>query len=116
MKKYRNLQDAKEELYKLMEKASFSAGIGEKSEDYTETLSIDIGGGVLSYDPYYQQLRFFDAEDMEYELDDDLEAVNLLIEEINKRLKEFEKRICKTRTELVEDIFEKPINGIIEDE
>ena len=99
-----------------MEKVAFRAAIGEKSEDYTKTLSIDIGGGVLSYDPYYQQLRFFDADNTEYELDDDLESVNLLIKEISKRLKEFDRRICKTRTELAKDIFDKPIKVIVEHE
>ena len=76
MREHRDLQDAKEELCKLMEKVAFRAAIGEKSEDYTETVSIDIGGGVLSYDPYYQQLRFSGSDNTEDEIDHDLESVN----------------------------------------
>lgn len=109
------LQDAKESLYNLLEKVIFSTGCGEKSDDYTKTLSLDIGGGILSYDPYYQQLSFFDSDDVEFELGDDLDVINLLIKEISKRLKEFEKKISKTRSQLAKGIFDKPLKGVIED-
>lgn len=112
-KRYHDTFKAKQELHKLMKKVIFATSYGEESDDYTKTLYLDIGTGTLSYDPYYQKLEYCDAKDCEYEIEeDDLETVQKLIKEIEKRFKLFENGIKEKRTKLVK-LFDKPIDNIL---
>ena len=47
-----------EELYDLMKIAVAVTKRGEIEEDYTKTISLDIGDGILFYDPYYNKLSY----------------------------------------------------------
>jgi len=93
-----------------MKKVVFSTGYGEEDVDYTETIHLNIGNGTLTYDPYYQQLIYEADEDMHEFGDDDLEAIQSLIEEIEKRFTAFEAGIKESRTKLVKDLFDQPLN------
>ena len=106
-KRYDDVFEAKEALHGLLKKIVFSADIGEvDEEDYTKTVFADIGEGTLSYDPYYQRLEYKEGEI------DDVEIVNNLIYELEKRFAEFEKRIKTVREKMAREIFGKPIKGL----
>lgn len=113
-KKCHDDYEEKEHLHNLLKKAAFSTNYGEEEEDYTKTISLSIGGGVISYDPYYQKLWFCSQNDSEFEIDDS-ETIKKLAKEIEKRYKEFEMKIKRTRQKIVKEIFDRPINHIIEE-
>ena len=112
-KVYHDTFEARQYLYELIKKVVFATGYGNEEEDYTKTINIDIGGGTLSYDPYYQKLTYYD-DNSEYEIrEDDLKTVQELIKEIEKRYKAFENGIKEIRTKLTKEIFDKPISKMI---
>ncbi len=99
-----------EELYDLMKIAVAVTKRGEIEEDYTKTISLDIGDGILFYDPYYNKLSyeynnnpFIDEEDI------DEEKIPYLIEEIKKRLEEVENKIKEIKDPIVKSAFNKPL-------
>lgn len=114
IKRYHDTFKAKEELYKLMKRVIFATGYGEEIKDYTKTVHLDIGDGTLSYDPYYQRLIYYDNDDYEYEVEEDeLETVQNLIKEIKTRFEAFENKIKGVKAKSVKDIFDKPIDCIL---
>ena len=115
IKRYHDAFEAKQELHKLMIKVAYITGLGEEEDDYTKTISLEIGNGTLSYDPYYQQVWYYDNEDdSECQIEeDDLQTITKLIKEINQRFKEFERKNKKTREKSAEECFKKPIESII---
>ena len=113
-KKYHDTFKAKEELFELMKKVVFVTDYGNEEDDYTKTINLNIGNGILSYDPYYQKLIYYDNDGCEYEIkEDDLEIVQKLIREIETRFEKFEREIKKIRTISVEKLFNKPIDNIL---
>ncbi|MBI3027304.1 hypothetical protein HYY70_04260 [Candidatus Woesearchaeota archaeon] len=106
--------EAKEHLHKLLKKVAFSTNYGEEEKDYTKTINLNIGGGMISYDPYYQKLWFYGHDDSEFEIDDS-KTIKRLVKDIEKRYKEFEMKINITRQKIVKEIFDKPINQIIDE-
>ena len=113
-KKYHDTFKAKEELFELMKKVVFVTDYGNEEDDYTKTINLNIGNGILSYDPYYQKLVYYDNDDCEYEIkEDDLEIVQKLIREIETRFEKFKREIKKIRTSSVERLFNKPIDNIL---
>ena len=112
-KVYHDAFEARQYLSELMKKIVFATDYGNEEDDYTKTINLDIGGGTLSYDPYYQKLAYYD-DNSEYEIkEDDLKTVQRLIKEIEKRYKAFENGIKEIRTKLVKEIFDNPISKII---
>ncbi|MBU2638267.1 MAG: hypothetical protein KJ955_04800 [Nanoarchaeota archaeon] len=104
---YRDAFDARRELYKLMKRVALATGLGEEEDDYTETLCLDIGGGTLSYDPYYDKLSF-EKEDSEYEIEqDDLKTAQKLIKEITARFEVFKE--TAGASQIAGKIFGKPL-------
>lgn len=113
-KKYHDTFKAKEELFELMKKVVFATNNGNEEDDYTKTINLNIGNGILSYDPYYQKLVYYDNDGCEYEIkEEDLEIVQKLIREIETRFEKFEREIKKIRTSSVEKLFDKPIDNIL---
>ena len=113
-KKYHDTFKAKEELFELMKKVVFVTNYGNEEDDYTKTINLNIGNGILSYGPYYQKLVYYDNDDCEYEIkEDDLEIVQKLIREIETRFEKFKREIKKIRTSSVEKLFNKPIDNIL---
>lgn len=106
--------DLRQELYKLMKKVVSATGYGEEDDDYTETISINLGGGTLSYDPYYDGLDYEEG-DGEYEIDDE-KTIKELISEINRRFEQFESKVKAVREKAASEAFDKPIGGIIRGE
>jgi len=106
MKKHQDAFEAEMELYKLMKMAMYETGLGEKEDDYTKTISLDIGGGTLSYDPYYQDITYNDEEI------EGLEALNSLIKEITKRLALFEKKTKEIRDKAAQEVFGKELKCV----
>ena len=106
--------EAKQHLHELLKKVAFSTNYGDEEDDYTKTINLNIGGGVISYDPYYQKLWFYSEDDSECEIDDS-ETIKKLVKEIEKRYKGFENRIKNIRVKIVKEIFDKPINHIIDE-
>lgn len=111
---YHDESEAKEHIHELLKKVTFSTNYGDEEDDYTKTINLNIGGGVISYDPYYQKLWFYSRDDSEFEIDDS-ETIKKFVKEIEKRYKEFEMKINRTRQKIVKEIFDKPINYIIDE-
>lgn len=99
-------------LHRLLELAVAATGEGSVGDEYTKTIEFPIGGASIQSDPYYQRVWInIDDDDLEIE---DANTIKKLSQEVKKRLLEFDKRIKKTRTELVEEIFRKPIDHIVD--
>lgn len=116
IKRYHDTFEAKQELHKLMKRVIYTTGNGEESDDYTKTVSLDIGNGILYYDPYYQKLTYYDNTDgCEFDIEeDDLESVQSLINEIKKRFEDFQNKTKDIREKSVKESFDKPIDSILD--
>lgn len=102
IKKYSDLFDAKNELHKLLRQVVVSAKIGTQEKQLDDDIELEIGNGSLGSCGKYEQVRYFPSRFMgEYQLDDDLEMINYLIEEINKRFQEFRKTRDSNKFEYV---------------
>jgi hypothetical protein len=114
IKRYHDTFEAKEKLHKLMKRVIFATDYGEEDDDYTKAVHLKIGNGTLSYDPYYQKLTYYDNNYNEYGIEeDDLETVQNLIKEVERRFKAFENGIKGIRTKAVKELFDKPIDKIL---
>ncbi|MDI6738583.1 MAG: hypothetical protein QME12_08815 [Nanoarchaeota archaeon] len=98
-------------LYNLMKQVVFATGYGNEEDDYTKTISLNLGGGTLSYDPYYDGL-FYYGGDEEYEIND-IKIVKRLIKEINRRFGQFENKVKAVREKAASEAFDKPIDKTI---
>ena len=107
---YRESFEARQELYSLMKKVGGSTGCGYEEDDYTKTFYLEIGGGTLSYDPYYDQLSYIDSEECEHEVEEnDSATMHGLIREIERRFETFEKETGLIRKKSPEKIIDKPL-------
>lgn len=99
-------------LHRLLELAVAATGEGSVGTDYTKTITFPMGGASIQSDPYYQRV-WVNTDDIDLEIED-TETIKKLAMEVKKRLLEFDKKIKKTRTELAEEIFKRPINHIVD--
>ena len=91
-KDYRDLLSAKNELHKLLRRVVVSTKLGKQNKQPDDDIELSIGNGTIGSCGKYEQVRYYPVGYMgEYELDDDLEMINYLIEDINKRFQEFRK-------------------------
>ncbi len=99
-------------LHELLELSIAVTGRGEVSDDYIESIHFPIGNLSISSDPYYGRIDiYFDDEEIEMI---DEETIMKLAKELKKRLLAFDRKIKKTREDLVKKIFDKPLNNIIQ--
>ena len=99
-------------LHGLLELSIAVTGRGEINDDYIESIHFPIGNLWISSDPYYGRIDiYFDDEEIEMI---DEETIMKLAKELKKRLLTFDRKIKKTREELVKEIFDKPLDNIIQ--
>ena len=96
----------------ILELCVASTGMGEYSDDYTESIHFPMGNLWISSDPYYNRIDIY-SDDEEIEIEDE-ETIMKLAKELKKRLLAFDRKIKKTREELVKEIFDKPLDNIIQ--
>lgn len=99
-------------LHELLEISIAVTGRGEISDDYIESIDFPIGNIWIYSDPYYGRIDIY-CDDEEIEMIDD-KTIMKLAEELKKRLLAFDRKIKKTREELVKEIFDKPLDNIIQ--
>lgn len=91
-KKYYDIFDAKQELHKLLRRVVVSTKLGRQDKQPDDDIELDIGNGSIGSCGRYEQVRYYPKGVFgEYQLDDDLETINYLINEINKRFQQFRK-------------------------
>lgn len=102
IKKYNDLFDAKNELHKLLRRVVVSTKIGTQEKQPDDDIELDIGNGSIGSCGRYGQVRYYpEGVFGEYQLDDDLETINYLINEINKRFQEFRKARDSNKLEYI---------------
>src|SRR3989338_6642170 len=94
-------------LHQLLELAMAVTGRGDVGDDYTKFIEFPIGEATIFSDPYYGSVQI-DEEEL------DSVSIKKLIKDIKKRLIQFDEKIKTTREKLATDIFDKPIEGIID--
>ncbi|MDP2926217.1 MAG: hypothetical protein Q8N99_07610 [Nanoarchaeota archaeon] len=96
-------------LYELLELAVNITGRGDISDDYTKDIEFEIGNIIIYTNEYYSQLTI-ESEDGEYEINENDEIIEDLINEVKKRLIEFDKKTKKIREKISDEVFNKPLN------
>jgi len=98
-------------LHSLLELAMRVTGLGDDSEDYTNTIYFPLGDMTINCCEYYGTLSISDEESDEVEISEGNEELILkLIKEIKKRILDYDKEIKKIREKASEKIFYKPLN------
>ncbi|RLG14326.1 MAG: hypothetical protein DRN71_03275, partial [Candidatus Nanohalarchaeota archaeon] len=101
-----------EALHKLLELAMAATGLGVGDDYPSKAIEFPLGGAFMESDSYYPKITVSDGS-TEMDIDDE-KTQKQLFDELKKRLLEFDKRIEKTRTELAEEIFNRPIKHIVD--
>lgn len=96
-------------LYALLDFAENITGRGYVSDDYTKTIEFEIGEMKIIIDEYYGNLTI-EIDGCEYEVSDDEFIMEDLIEEIKKRILEFDKKTKQIKEKISEEVFNKPLN------
>jgi len=118
-KKYRELDNIKWELHKLLKNIVIKTGLGEIYDDYTDNVELNIGDITIYSCGYYHQLDI-NKDNVEINLDHDLETTKIIYQEVKKRHEQLQKtnELRKSRIK-AEEIFDKSFSldiGINEDE
>ena len=99
-------------VHKLLELSMAITGRGEIGDDYIKAIEFPINDYTIFSDPYYGQIVIYsDNDDEEIEIDDD-KTINLLMDELKKRILSFDKKIKKNREEITKKAFDKPLDFI----
>lgn len=121
---YNTLFDAKRDLHQLLRRVVVSTKLGSQQKQPDDDIELDIGDDGISSCRKYEQVRYFSSKKRcEYELDSDIEAIQYLINEINKRFQEFRKardsnklRYIKGKKKFASEFFRLPLTKIEGDE
>ena len=108
-KKYRELDNIKWKLHYLLKEIVIKTGLGEISEDYTDTVEFNLGDITIYSCGYYHQLDI-DKKGQEINLDHDLETTKIIYQEVKKRYEQLQKtnELKKSRIK-AEAIFNKTL-------
>lgn len=106
IEEYRELDEIKFELHDLLKKLAIKTGLGYISDDYTETIEFDLGDINIISDNYYHDLKII-TDEGEIDLNHNLEIAEKILEEVQKRSEEYEKKTAGKRKNDAEEIFEK---------
>ena len=99
-------------VHKLLELSMAITGRGEIGDDYIKAIEFPINDYTIFSDPYYGQIVIYsDNDDEEIEIDDD-KTINLLMDELKKRILSFDRKIKKNREEITKKAFDKPLDFI----
>ena len=99
-------------VHKLLELSMAITGRGEIGDDYIKAIEFPINDYTIFSDPYYGQIVIYsDNDDEEIEFDDD-KTINLLMDELKKRILSFDRKIKKNREEITKKAFDKPLDFI----
>ncbi|MBU4070493.1 MAG: hypothetical protein KJ646_05925 [Nanoarchaeota archaeon] len=109
---YRELYNLKEKLHELIKELIIITRLGSIEEEGIggegiESLNFDFAGGEIYSCFYYEQVRFIDSAGEEYEFDDDLGIIRRLVEEIEKRYKNFKNKTNNASKNQAIEIFGK---------
>ena len=99
-------------VHKLLELSMAITGRGEIGDDYIKAIEFPMDDYMIFSDPYYGQIVIYSNDnDGEIEIDDD-ETINLLMDELKKRILSFDRKIKKDREEIAKKAFDKPLDFI----
>ena len=99
-------------VHRFLELSMAITGRGEIGEDYIKAIEFPIYDYTIFSDPYYGQIVIYsNNDDGEIEIDDD-ETINLLMDELTKRILSFDRKIKKDREEIAKKAFDKPLDFI----
>ena len=109
-KKYRELDNIKWKLHYLLKEIVIKTGLGEISEDYTDTVEFNLDDITIYSCGYYHQLDI-DKKGQEINLDHDLETTKIIYQEVKKRYEQLQKtnELKKSRIK-AEAIFNKTLS------
>lgn len=85
IEEYRELDKVKHELHELLKEIILKTGIGDISEDYTDSVEFDLGGTLIYSCGYYNELSLTNEEDEEIDLNHNLKATRKIYNEVVKR-------------------------------
>ena len=99
-------------VHSLLELSMAITGRGEIGDDYIKAIEFPTNDYTIFSDPYYGQIVIYsDNDDEEIEIDDD-KTINLLMDELKKRILSFDRKIKKNREEITKKAFDKPLDFI----
>jgi len=116
--KFRKLDEMKNELHELIRNIIIKTDLEEiDKDDYSDTINFSFGDCSICSVSYYQQLVFYDETGCEYDLEYNFSAVKELLDEINDRYYQFEKRLKNMLLDeasnvFIEDLPEEVIESI----
>lgn len=107
IEKYRELDELKWELHDLLKKIIIKTGLGEISDDYTDTAELELGDINIISDSYYHDLKI-ETDEGEIDINHDLETAKKVFKEVEKRYEEIEEtKESEKVKEKAEEIFNR---------
>ena len=105
VKKYRELDEIKWELHEILKELVLKTGIGDISDDYTDTVEFNLGDITIYSGSYYHELMI-ETDEGEIDLNHDLETAKKIFNEVKKRNEKFDEE-TKGKKKVAEKIFVK---------